>query len=344
MAFYKFLFENKYLETKYENSSISLKGAQKLSSIFEDTYEFIKIEIINESEFFQEFETFNEISQKFIKGNKKPLIISTDDNYYSSDEEDKLYEELKKFNLNYGKFKEINPKLEQDFPNQDSLFFDLLQFHEKREKIITNLTCKKILRAQKQKDFLYFYIWFNEENHHYSLVAYYDDYYIFLDSCSIFFKRWPNQEIISKNDDNKKILFNKEKTFVMFSFLQYDDYNCVSFSFSFIEILIQLYQNYKSNNWIIYLSRYFKFLYNDMFMTETDNCDINSIEPQIYYLPEEILELSQSNQRLKDLLKNAEKFRKDEVETIKKIIAENKKGKKILSYRSFHLNYLMESI
>ena len=140
MEFYKFLFENKYLETKYENSSISLKGAQKLSAIFEDAYEFIKIEIINESEFFQEFETFNEISQKFIKGNKKPLIISTDDNYYSSDEEDKLYEELKKFNLNYGKFKEINPKLEQDFPNQDSLFFDLLQFYEKREKIIINLT------------------------------------------------------------------------------------------------------------------------------------------------------------------------------------------------------------
>ena len=140
MEFYKFLFENKYLETKYENSSISLKGAQKLSAIFEDAYEFIKIEIINESEFFQEFETFNEISQKFIKGNKKPLIISTDDNYYSSDEEDKLYEELKKFNLNYGKFQEINPKLEEDFPNQDSLFFDLLQFYEKREKIIINLT------------------------------------------------------------------------------------------------------------------------------------------------------------------------------------------------------------
>ena len=74
MEFYKFLFENKYLETKYENSSISLKGAQKLSAIFEDAYEFIKIEIINESEFFQEFETFNEISQKFIKGNKKFLL------------------------------------------------------------------------------------------------------------------------------------------------------------------------------------------------------------------------------------------------------------------------------
>ena len=63
-------------------------------------------------------------------------------------------------------------------------------------------------------------------------------------------------------------------------------------------------------------------------MTETDNCNINSIEPQIYYLPEEILELSQYNHRFQDLLKNSEKYRKDEVETIKKIIAENKKEKK----------------
>jgi len=52
MEFYKNLFDIGYLEGDKEDSPISLKGAQKLSAIFEDIYDFIKIEIINESEFF----------------------------------------------------------------------------------------------------------------------------------------------------------------------------------------------------------------------------------------------------------------------------------------------------
>ena len=115
MELYKLLFDNKYLERDNQESSISLNGAQKLSSIFEHTYDFIKIEIINETEFCKDFDTFDKISQKFIKGNKKPLITSTDENYYSSSEEDKFYEVLKNFNINYGKFEEITPKLQEDF-------------------------------------------------------------------------------------------------------------------------------------------------------------------------------------------------------------------------------------
>ena len=55
-----------------------------------------------------------------------------------------------------------------------------------------------------------------------------------------------NQEIISQNDNDN--LFNKFKTFAMLSFLQNDPFNCVSFVFAFIEILIQLYENNGKKN------------------------------------------------------------------------------------------------
>lgn len=185
------------------------------------------------------------------------------------------------------------------------------------------------MRSQKRKDFLHFYIWVNQQNHHYSLVANVDNYYIFLDSCSIFFRRWPNKAIISENENDNDNLFNKFKTFVMFSFLQHDEFNCVSFAFAFITILIQLYENGNKNKLLNHFLKYFKFLYNGMFFTETDSIDLNSIEPQIYYLPKDILELSQSISKLEYLLEQAKKFREDEVKTINKVISEIKKGKKI---------------
>ena len=198
------------------------------------------------------------------------------------------------------------------------------------------------MRAKKKKDTLHFYIWISQENHHYSLVMNIDDYYVFLDSCSIFFKRWPNQEIISQNDNDN--LFNKFKTFVMLSFLQNDHFNCVSFVFAFIEILIQLYENNGKKNLINYLLEYFNILYDGLFITESTCSDLNSIEPKIYFLPKEILQLSQSTSKLKQLLELAKQYRTEEIKTINMLINDNKVEKKITLYRKFHLDFLMESI
>ena len=62
--------------------------------------------------------------------------------------------------------------------------------------------CKKILTSQK-KAILNFYIWVDQKSGHYSTVVNMDDYYIFLDSGSIYFKRWPNRSLISQNDKDK---------------------------------------------------------------------------------------------------------------------------------------------
>ena len=47
MAFYELLYDNDYLKGAKIDSAITLKGAQKLSSIFVDSYDFINIEIIS---------------------------------------------------------------------------------------------------------------------------------------------------------------------------------------------------------------------------------------------------------------------------------------------------------
>ena len=199
MAFYKFLYDNDYLKGAKKDSAITLKGAQKLSSIFVDSYNFINIEIISENEYFDEFEIFNIISNRYTKNNyDSPFRLNVEKDY-SSTQEDNLFAELKKFNE---KFKEISPNSLEDFSKNDKLiFWELCKFFHKREQIITNLMCKKILSSQKKAN-LNFYIWVGQQNKHYSTCVNMDSYYIFLDSCSIYFKRWPNRALF-----NEKINF-----------------------------------------------------------------------------------------------------------------------------------------
>lgn len=340
MAFYKFLYDNGYLKGAKKESSITLKGAQKLSSFFEASFNFISIEIISEDKYFKEFDIFKTISEKFIKNKTDSPSKINEENNYSSAQEDGLFSELKKFNQ---KFKEISPNSLEDFPKNDKLIFsELYKFYGKREQIINNLICKKILNSQK-KAILNFYIWVDQKNDHYSTVVNIDNYYIFLDSCSVYFKRWPNRSLISKNDNDR--LFNKYKTLVMLSFLQADEFNCVSFAFAFVEIFIELYQKYNKQKLINYLFEYFNLLWYGLFITESNSFSIDYIEPQIFYLPEEILLLAQSLRKLKYLLAEAKESKKEnEIVTINKVINEIKNEKKITKYRIFHLDCLMESI
>ena len=53
---------------------------------------------------------------------------------------------------------------------------------------------------------------------------------------------------------------------------------------------------------INYLLKYFNILYEGLFITESTCSDLNSIEPKIYFLPKEILQLSQCTSKLKQLL------------------------------------------
>lgn len=344
MAFYKHLFNYGYLEGDNKKSPISLKGAKKLAEIFEETYDFISIEIFNENEFFEEFETFNKISQKFtgMKKQSDSKIMKKDS--YSYEEEDDFFNKLKQFNITYGKFKESEPKSQDDFPKECDLFFELIQFVKNKEEIIINLMCKKILRSEK-KSTLNFYIWTEQQKKHYSTVVNIGKYYIFLDSCSLFFKRWPGKELVSIYDSNSNKLFDKDSTYVMFSFIQNDDFNCVSFAFAFIEIIIHLYEKYDENKLINYLSKYFCCSWKDNFLTELICYTLNYSEPLIYYLPEELLILSQFPDKLKYLLVHANNTKRyDEIQVINKILADKETGHKIEKYRNFHLDCLMESI
>ena len=130
----------------------------------------------------------------------------------------------------------------------------------------------------------------------------------------------------------------------MLSFLQNDPFNCVSFVFAFIERLIQIYENNDNKKLINYLLKYFNILNDGLFITESTCSDLNSIEPKIYFLPKEILQLSQSTSKLKQLLELAKQYRTEEIKTINMLINDNKVEKKITLYRKFHLDFLMESI
>ena len=158
MDIYNVIFEKDYLEGVKQDSSISLKGAKKLALIFEETYNFIKIEFINESQFFNEFDTFNNISKQFIGENNIINSKLIDENFYSSNQEDILFDKLKNFNVKYKKFKENSQKFPKDFPKDDKIFFELVKFCENSEKIIINLTGKNILRAKKKRYFIFLHM------------------------------------------------------------------------------------------------------------------------------------------------------------------------------------------
>ena len=73
MDIYKILFDNQYLIGANEHSSISIKGAQKLASIFENKYDFIKIKFINEKDFLNEFTTFFNTCEEYIINNHSSI-------------------------------------------------------------------------------------------------------------------------------------------------------------------------------------------------------------------------------------------------------------------------------
>ena len=58
MDSYKILYQRGYLKGDKFNSPISLKGAEKLASIFERKYNNISIRIIKEKDIKKEFDSF----------------------------------------------------------------------------------------------------------------------------------------------------------------------------------------------------------------------------------------------------------------------------------------------
>ena len=159
------------------------------------------------------------------------------------------------------------------------------------------MICRKILDLKKKKN-INFFIWVegtaqcDKNSRHYSLVANISENYIFLDSCSLYYNRWPTEKFISsKNDDN---LFKSSKTFVMMSFLQNDCYNCVSFYFSFVDIITNLYSKLGETQFINYLEKYFYFSYNNRFKIESNSLYVDTDGIILYLLPNEFLSLVKS--------------------------------------------------
>ena len=298
MAFYKILFDKGFLERGDLNSPISLKGMEKLCEIYNAKYDFINTTIINEDEIVKELKTFNESFDKLKKENKVP--ISEDKKEFISENEEQLLEEIKNFNREF----EITPDktlFTAERLKRCSLIIKQLGL-DKISSRIPDLICKIVFKRQKNAK-LNFYVWVGE--HHYSLVCNIRTYFFFLDSCSTFFKRWPSNNIISFfHNDN---LFNTFKTLVMKSFLQKDDFNCGSYAFSFIDEIINLYQEYdfdKPGNIISYFLKYFtSFSKKEGFLTESTSISANkntefNMNMNLYLLPKEILYLCQD----KDLL------------------------------------------
>ena len=75
MEQYQILFEKGYLESNNIESPISMKGVEKLITIFKKKYNFLDIKIINEKEFSDEFYKFNDAFSKIVKKNILLLMI-----------------------------------------------------------------------------------------------------------------------------------------------------------------------------------------------------------------------------------------------------------------------------
>ena len=349
MESYKILFENHYLIGDNKDSPISLNGVLKLIQIFEKMYKSISIIIINEYDFFKDFINFKKIVDPYIT---KYSFIYEKLKYveYNSLEEDELYSQLKAFIIKFNNYKETSTEYYDEISANYDLLLRLLEFYEKRHEIINNMMCKKILRLEKKKD-INFFIWVNEfveidkndkNNHHYSLVVNINNNYIFLDSCSIYFRRWPIKKLISKNNNDG--LFISSKTFVMMSFLQNDTYNCVSYCFSFIEIITQLYNKLGGFGLINYLKKYFNFSYEDSFEIEANTLysDLDGIS--LYLLPKEILSLVNSDkvlESLRDKIIQMEGINNCNVKMINEILRDRND---INKYRNLHIKYLLENI
>ena len=251
---------------------------------------------------------------------------------------------LKNFNNNYKNVKDSD--YFQKISNDYDMIISLIEFYNIREKVLVNLMCKNILRSNK-KNLFNFYIWIDEDDKHNSLVCNAGKYYLFLDSCSTFFERYPTQKIVSwKAQDN---LFKPMETIAMLSFLQTDDYNCCSFTFALLEIIIKLYLKYKDLEIMMdYLFLFFSHNHQGTFHSESVHI-LTKEEPSffdriyLFLLPREILELAESKQML-DILKNAliENNNKYDALMVEEIIENiEKNGYAIKLYRQKHLEYLM---
>lgn len=345
MDLYEQLYNKGFLKGDKKNSPLSTKGIEMLSKKYKKDYNFIDIINLKEKEFLDEFEKFFEIYQNIRNGkyykefenayNKIPF------DKFNSQEEDDLFSELKEFNLNHKNIKEVLNK---------EIMLEILKlknFSSKYIEITKDLMCKRILNICKTKE-LTFFIWINNDESHYSIVCNIEHYYFFIDSCSTYFNRYPSKRIISSNMNDG--LFIRGKIIYMQSFLQYDNYNCGSFIFAFIDIFVQLFKKfyYNKENFINYFLKYFNNYSNEGLLTESYvyNFDEN-IEDfgkiGIFYLPLEFLELSQSTSELtllkKTILDNDSKRKIDAIITSKN---DNDKpnSTKIEIIRQKHLNYL----
>ena len=337
MVDYNLLFEKGYLKGVNADSPISLLGTEKLASIFKNKYNFIDIKIIKESEILDEFNMFNNITKGYV--DKFSFINDKLKKFeFTSEEQDKLFYQLKSFNRKYKIFEPNSEELFSEISSNYDTLISLLEFNNEKERLLDDIMCKIILRAKKEK-VLNFFIWVDSEERHYSLVFNVFDNYLFFDSCSIFFQRWPSRKIISyKKEDN---LFESDKTMVMMSFLQTDSYNCVSFVFAFIDIFINLHQKSNTKELLKYLSKYFDTLYDGLFYVESGcNKYPNLYENDLYLLPQEFLYLTEKIEMLEGL-KVSLTNEKNKV-IVEEVIEQVKNQKKIIMYRKCHLEDLMK--
>ena len=345
MVDFKKLFNKDFLKGDKPESEITLKGVEKLAEHFKSKYNFIDISIIDENEITNEFEQFFVLFNEFIIANKLQQEIK-ETKIKDSNEEDTLFLKVKQLNEMYKNKKDKNLLFEEIKPNW-KFFTKLLKFNEINQTIIIDLVCKKILKVAKKAK-LNFFIW--TDSKHYSLVANIESYFLFLDSCSNFFRRWPSKIIISKNMSDK--LFKDFQTIVMYSFLQNDVYSCPNFVFSFIDKISALYikNNYSYKNLMNYLLTFFNTFSKDGYITESviygySQNSINKFDNfiSLYFLPEEFLCLSQFIPEIKpfiDLLE--EKGPKDKVEIIKNVIKQYNVRPEIEKMRESHLKILLE--
>lgn len=351
MDIYKKLFEKGYLNGPNKNSPLTLKAIEKLSEKYMNENNFVNIKFINENEFLKEFNKFFEIYGNF----KKEVSFKEFENEnnklyelkeYTSEEEDILFSNLKNFNKEYQNADKFNNKLIYD------RILKLKKFSNKCDDIITDLMCKKILDIKKTHD-LNFYIWIGNNESHYSTVCNIESYYLFFDSCSTFYNRWPTKTIITSNKNDN--LFLTYKTLVMKSFLQNDGYNCGSFAIVFIDIIINLFTEFYFDKATLlsYFLKYFLNLSEEGFLTENfynKNEELEDLgEASIYPLPLEFLKFCQSSSRLNCLkqLISKNEFKSEIKNKIDHLLLDMNKGNgkdkttEIEKIRNSHLEYLM---
>lgn len=150
MVDYNLLFEKGYLKGVNADSPISLLGTEKLASIFKNKYNFIDIKIIKESEILDEFNMFNNITKGYV--DKFSFINDKLKKFeFTSEEQDKLFYQLKSFNRKYKIFEPNSEELFSEISSNYDTLISLLEFNNEKERLLDDIMCKIILRAKKEK-------------------------------------------------------------------------------------------------------------------------------------------------------------------------------------------------